>query len=99
MSTLAALFQPDSPIIQFMRTSQENMIAILSDKKLTLLLNLAVVAFFSFPFSICSFVVAGTSNAGFNVVLTAMLNIGYVSGAIFVVSTSKTPIAVRTLTE
>ncbi len=71
------------------------MVAVLMDKKSTLLLNLTVAAFFTFPFSICCFVVAGTSNAGFNAVLTAILNIGYVSGAIYVVSGSKTPIAVR----
>ena len=43
---------------------------------------------------IISFVVAGTANAGFNVVLTALINIGWVVGAYYVVKNSKTPIAI-----
>ena len=44
--------------------------------------------------TIISFVVAGTANAGFNVVLTALINIGWVVGAYYVVKNSKTPIAI-----
>ncbi|CAM6031404.1 unnamed protein product, partial [Sphagnum compactum] len=39
------------------------------------------------------FVVAGTPNAGFNVVLTALLNLANVCGALFIVTNSKAPIA------
>lgn len=46
------------------------------------------------PFMICSIVVSGTANAGFNCVLTSFLNIAYVAGAFFVVRNSKAPIAV-----
>eukprot|EP00981_Chlorochromonas_danica_P000040 scaffold26_cov159-Ochromonas_danica.AAC.3 len=45
------------------------------------------------PFLICSIVVSGTANAGFNCVLTSFLNIAYVAGAFFVVRNSKAPIA------
>ena len=34
----------------------------------------------AFPFTICAFVVADTANAGFNVVLTAFIYIGFVAG-------------------
>jgi len=36
-----------------------------------------------FPFMICAFVVAGTANAGFNVVLTAFMEIGFQAGAYY----------------
>lgn len=64
------------------------------DRKDTLLYGVYGCAFFSFPFTICSFVVAGTANAGFNAVLTAMLNIAFVASSYFIVNQSKTPIAV-----
>ena len=51
------------------------------DKEGTLKLMAIVHAFLSFPFSICSLVVSGTANAGFNVFLTAILNYAYASGA------------------
>ena len=38
--------------------------------------------------------VAGTANAGFNIVLTAFLNAAWVYGAYHVIEKSKTPIAV-----
>jgi hypothetical protein len=50
--------------------------------------------FFTFPFLICSFVVAGTANAGFNCVLTGLLNAGLVGGSFYVIRSSKAPIAV-----
>jgi hypothetical protein len=39
-----------------------------------------------FPFAICAFVVAGTANAGFNVVLTAFIQIAFQSGAYYVLN-------------
>lgn len=48
----------------------------------------------TFAFVICSFVVAGTANMGFNCVLTGFLNIALVAGAHYVVENSKSPIAV-----
>ena len=41
-----------------------------------------------------SSIVAGTANAGFNIVLTAFLNAAWVYGAYHVIEKSKTPIAV-----
>jgi hypothetical protein len=52
-------------------------------------------AFFTLPFVICSFVVASTANAGFNCVLTGMLNVGLAAGSYYVLKTSKSPLAVR----
>ena len=51
------------------------------DKEGTLKLMAFFLAFLSFPFSICSLVVSGTANAGFNVFLTAILNYAYAAGA------------------
>ena len=65
------------------------------DKKDMLLLALAVDTIFVFCLSICSLVVAGTANAGFNILLTATLNVAYVAGGYHVIKNSKTPIAVR----
>lgn len=65
------------------------------DKKDLLTLVLLTAAFFTFPFTICALVVAGTANSGFNIVLTTLLNIGFVVGAYYVIKNSKTPIAVR----
>lgn len=48
----------------------------------------------TFAFVICSFVVSGTANAGFNCVLTGFLNIAYVGGSHYVIENSKSPIAV-----
>eukprot|EP01035_Chromulina_nebulosa_P018623 gene18623-24358_t len=50
--------------------------------------------FFTLPLTICSFVVAGTANAGFNAVLTAVLNIAFTGESYYVVKNSKTPIAI-----
>jgi hypothetical protein len=64
------------------------------DKKEILNSLIMACGFFTFPFIICSLVVAGTANAGFNVVLTGLLNAGFVGGAQFVIKNSKTPIAI-----
>ena len=63
-------------------------------KRDMLLLIIALDAVFTFSVTICSLVVANTANAGFNVVLTSILNIGYIAGSYFIVTKSKTPIAV-----
>ncbi len=78
---------------------KNTLITILMERKSTLLFLAGVSAFFAFPFSICSFVVAGTPNAGFNVVLTAILNICFVLGSFFVIIHSQAPIAVKLLSE
>ena len=70
------------------------LIQIFSDKKLTLNFIIGVAGFFTFPFIICCFVVSITPNAGFNAVLTGLLNICYVAGSFFVLTNSKTPIAI-----
>lgn len=49
---------------------------------------------FGVAFLICSFVVAGTANAGFNCVLTAFLNLAIAAGCYHVLIKSKAPIAV-----
>jgi hypothetical protein len=49
----------------------------------------------TFALVVSSFVVAGTANAGFNVVFTGFLNIAYISGSCYVLKNSKAPIAVR----
>ena len=54
-------------------------------------------AFFTVPFVICSFVVASTANAGFNCVLTGLLNVALAGGSYYVIKNSKAPIAVRTI--
>ncbi len=48
----------------------------------------------TFAFVICTFAVATTANAGFNVVLTGFLNIGFIAGSYHVIRKSKAPIAV-----
>lgn len=53
-----------------------------------------IEAIATFAFVICSFVVAGTANAGFNCVLTGFLNIASVAGSNYVIENSKSPIAV-----
>lgn len=63
-------------------------------KRDMLLLSLALDSLFVFSVTICSLVVMGTANVGFNIVLTSLLNIGYIVGANYVISNSKTPIAV-----
>lgn len=52
----------------------------------------------TFAFVICTFAVATTANAGFNVVLTGFLNIGFIAGSYHVIRKSKAPIAVRHFT-
>lgn len=74
----------------------ENILAkYVTDKKQTLIAGSAACAFFSFPFLVCSFVVAGTANAGFNAILTTILNIAFAGESYYIVKNSKTPIAVR----
>lgn len=55
---------------------------------------IALEGVFTFCFVICSFVVASTANAGFNCVLTGLLNVALVGGSYHVIKTSKAPIAV-----
>ena len=64
------------------------------NKKDVLSLVLAVVALLSVVLLICSLVVSSTANAGFNIVFTALLNGGFVTGAYYALHNSKTPIAV-----
>ena len=45
-------------------------------------------------FVVCSFVVGGVANAGFNCVLTGFLNIALVWGSYHVIENSRAPIAV-----
>jgi len=66
----------------------------LNDKKGTLKLAVAIQAFLCIPFAICAFVVANTANAGFNVVLTSLLNAGFVAGAGYVLNNSGNPVAI-----
>lgn len=67
----------------------------LNGNKADLLVNITIVeAIVTFAFVICSFVVSSTANAGFNVVLTGFLNIGFVAGSYYVLKHSKAPIAV-----
>ena len=51
------------------------------DKISSLLIFVIATGLLCFPFFICSLIVSGTANAGFNIVLTAILNVGYVTGA------------------
>jgi hypothetical protein len=67
-----------------------------STKQELLIGVVAVEAFFTVPFIICSFVVAGTANAGFNCVLTGLLNVALTAGSYHVIKNSKAPIAVST---
>lgn len=64
------------------------------DKRQLLLLGAYASGFLCFPLTICSFVVAGTANAGFNAVFTALLNIVFSGEAFYIVSNSKTPLAI-----
>lgn len=64
------------------------------DKKDILKFIVFFIGFLTFPLVVCSFVVAGTANAGFNCVLTGLLNISFVVGSYFVLKKSKAPIAV-----
>mmetsp|Transcript_22801 Transcript_22801/g.22024 ORF Transcript_22801/g.22024 Transcript_22801/m.22024 type:complete len:195 (+) Transcript_22801:135-719(+) len=63
-------------------------------KRDLLLVALLMGAVFIFCFTICSLVVSGTANVGFNIVLTAFLNIAYIAGSYYVITNSKTPIAI-----
>ena len=49
------------------------------EKKMTLIYLIASLAVLCVPFTICSLIVSGTANAGFNIVLTAVLNCTYIS--------------------
>ena len=64
------------------------------EKKQVVNLTIGAEAFLALPLTICCFVVAGTANAGFNAVLTALLNIAFIAGSYYVINNSKTPIAV-----
>jgi hypothetical protein len=64
------------------------------DKRKLLTSAVAIQGIFIFAFVICSFVVSDTVNAGFNCVLTGLLNIGIAIGTFFVIRKSKAPIAV-----
>mmetsp|Transcript_12235 Transcript_12235/g.18524 ORF Transcript_12235/g.18524 Transcript_12235/m.18524 type:complete len:187 (+) Transcript_12235:86-646(+) len=66
----------------------------MKDKRHVLILGIAVHAVLVFAFAISSFCVASTANAGFNVVLTALLNIAFVCGSYYVVKKTKSPLAV-----
>jgi hypothetical protein len=66
-------------------------------KRDMLVLSLALISLFTFCSMICSLVVSRTANAGFNIVFTSLLNIGYIVGAHYIVTKSKTPIAVSCL--
>ena len=63
-------------------------------KREKLILCLYIISIFTFGLTICAFVVAGTANSGFNIVLSSFLNVGFVLGAWYVIRNSKTPIAV-----
>mmetsp|Transcript_25546 Transcript_25546/g.43082 ORF Transcript_25546/g.43082 Transcript_25546/m.43082 type:complete len:224 (-) Transcript_25546:72-743(-) len=65
----------------------------LSDKRQILQLSLIVQSLFVFCFSITAFLVSSTANAGFNVVLNAFLNVGFVGGSFYAVK-AKAPIAI-----
>jgi hypothetical protein len=65
----------------------------LSDKRQILQLSLVLQGIIVFCFSITSFLVSSTANAGFNVVLNAFLNVGFVGGG-FYASKAKAPIAI-----
>ena len=57
--------------------------------------DILVQAFLCLPFSLCAFFVASTANAGFNVVLTALINSAFAAGAYHVLqNTVVTPAAV-----
>lgn len=66
-------------------------------KRDMLVILLALVSVSTFCSFICSCVVARDPNAGFNIVFTSLLNIGYVLGSYYIVTKSKTPIAVSSL--
>jgi hypothetical protein len=64
------------------------------NKKDLFLVPIVLETLFAFAFAICSFVVSGTANAGFNCVLTGFLNFAFVGGSYYVINNSKAPIAV-----
>jgi uncharacterized membrane protein HdeD (DUF308 family) len=64
------------------------------DKKQLMTIIIAVEAVVAGCFAICSWVVAGTANNGFNVVLVGLLNIAFVVGSYYVIKSSKVPLAV-----
>ncbi len=67
------------------------------NKQELLVAALTIEGVLTFAFVICSFVVAGTANNGFNCVLTGFLNIAFICGSYFVLKTSRSPIAVSFL--
>jgi hypothetical protein len=64
------------------------------NKKDLFLIPIGLEVLFAFAFVICSFVVSGTANAGFNCVLTGFLNVAFIGGSYYVINNSKAPIAV-----
>eukprot|EP00608_Synchroma_pusillum_P005517 CAMPEP_0198429690 /NCGR_PEP_ID=MMETSP1452-20131203/8989_1 /TAXON_ID=1181717 /ORGANISM="Synchroma pusillum, Strain CCMP3072" /LENGTH=194 /DNA_ID=CAMNT_0044150107 /DNA_START=11 /DNA_END=595 /DNA_ORIENTATION=+ len=72
----------------------EHVMELLSERKSALLSLLGVQSVFVLCFAICSFVVADTANMGFNVVLTAILNVGFCGGTYYVIRKSQTPLGV-----
>ena len=62
----------------------------------TLVRSAILQGILSFPFSICAFVAADTSNAGFNVVLTAFMYIGLSAGMYYTLQMqpSRSPLTV-----
>ena len=64
------------------------------NKREKLILSLYIISLFAFALTVCAFVVAGTANAGFNIVLSSFLNMGFILGAWYVIRNSKTPIAI-----
>jgi hypothetical protein len=65
-----------------------------ANKKEIMVMIIGLETLATLAFVICSFVVAGTANVGFNCVLTGFLNIAFVAGSYYVITNSKSPIAV-----
>ena len=67
------------------------------NKRELLCMSIGLQGIFVFAFVICSFAVSDTVNAGFNCVLTGLLNLGFFGGSYYVIKKTKAPIAVRYL--
>ena len=68
-----------------------------SDKKQSLLLNLSIQAFLCIPFSINALFVASTANAGFNIVLTALINSGFAAAGLHVLQKGRSQLSIGIL--
>ncbi len=66
----------------------------IDDRKKSLLLAIYTCAVFSIPFAVFCFMCANTANIGFDIVLTAILNLFYVGGAYYIIQYSSSPLAV-----